>query len=50
METIIIKILILIASAAFCIGSSFAVAEKRKAYHDGRTDYYGNPIKKEKDK
>ena len=49
MAIMIIKILITILMGAFAICSSIAVGAKNKAYHDGITDYYGNPIKKEKD-
>jgi len=44
MSLVIIKALLLVITAWFAIGSSLMVHEKRKAFHEGKTDYYGNPI------
>jgi len=41
MSLVIIKALLLVITAWFAIGSSLMVHEKRKAYHEGKTDYYG---------
>lgn len=49
MELVIIKILILVISAWFAIGSSLMVHGKRKAYHEGKTDYYGRCFRGEND-
>ena len=45
MGLIIIKALLLLFSAWFAIGSSLMVHEKRKAFHEGKTDYYGRCIR-----